>query len=252
MKKNIKVSIVMPNYNSSSFLEKTIKSVLKQNFSQWELIIVDDNSDTKTKEFLRKIKKNKKIRIFFLKINKGAGYCRNLALNKSNSKYVAFLDSDDIWEKNKLRLQINLMEKYDYDFTYTFYSTFKRNKNKLVNKISTNLKFDYSNFIKNTSIATSTIIIKKELSKNIKFTSTPILEDYFFKCQLLKKIKYAYCLNKFLTKYRIRNNSLQSNKLRNFYWLWLINSKYNKLNFFDNLLSVLSVSVNSIKKYGFK
>ncbi len=144
------------------------------------------------------------------------------------------------------------MEKYDYDFTYTFYSTFKRNQNKLVNKISTNLKFDYSNFIKNTSIATSTIIIKKELSKNIKFTSTPILEDYFFKCQLLKKIKYAYCLNKFLTKYRIRNNSLQSNKLRNFYWLWLINSKYNKLNFFDNLLSVLSVSVNSIKKYGFK
>ncbi len=252
MKKNPKISIVLPNYNSFPFINETISSVLNQSYKNWELIIVDDNSDTKTKEFLRKIKKNKKIKIFFLKINKGAGYCRNLALNKSNSKYVAFLDSDDIWEKNKLRLQINLMEKYDYDFTYTFYSTFKRNQNKLVNKISTNLKFDYSNFIKNTSIATSTIIIKKELSKNIKFTSTPILEDYFFKCQLLKKIKYAYCLNKFLTKYRIRNNSLQSNKLRNFYWLWLINSKYNKLNFFDNLLSVLSVSVNSIKKYGFK
>ena len=65
MKKNIKVSIVMPNYNSSSFLEKTIKSVLKQNFSQWELIIVDDNSDLKTKKILEKYKRNKKIRVFF-------------------------------------------------------------------------------------------------------------------------------------------------------------------------------------------
>ena len=68
----------------------------------------------------------------------------------------------------------------------------------------------------------------------------------------LRKIKIAFGVNKFLTNYRIRSNSLQSNKLRNIYWIWKINKEYNKLNFFENLISVLSISLNSFKKYGFK
>ena len=252
MKKNPKVSIILPNYNSFPHIKETITSVLNQSYKNWELIIVDDNSDTKTKKILHKIKKNKKIKIFFLKVNKGAGYCRNFALNKINSSYIAFLDSDDLWVKNKLSLQMNFMQKNNYEFTYTYYTTFKKYKKNLLKKIFTKNKFDYSSFIKDTSIGTSTIVLKKKLTKNIKFSDTPILEDYFFKCQLLKKVKHAYCLNKYLTLYQIRDNSLQSNKLRNVYWLWLINSKYNKLSFLDNFFSILSVSINSIKKYGFK
>ena len=252
MKKNSKVSIILPNYNSFPYIKETIKSVINQSYKNWELIIVDDNSDQKTKNILHKIKKNRKIKIFFLKANKGAGYCRNFALNKSNSKYIAFLDADDLWKKNKLSLQMNFIQKNNYEFTYTYYSTFKKNKNNLIEKIVTRDKFDYFSFIRDTSIGTSTIILKKELTNNIKFSDTPILEDYFFKCQLLKKAKYAYCLNKFLTLYQIRENSLQSNKLKNVYWLWLINKKYNKINFLSNFLSILFISINSIKKYGFK
>ena len=175
-------------------------------------------------------------------------YCRNLGIKKSNSKYLAFIDSDDTWNKNKLKLQISFMEKRNLDFTFTYYKTIGLKKR----NIKTPLNFTYFSFIKNTSIATSTMIVKRKILKNIKFTNTKICEDYFFKCEILRKIKIAFGINKFLTNYRIRSNSLQSKKLRNIYWIWKINNKYNELNFFDNLISILSISLNSLKKYGFK
>ena len=96
------------------------------------------------------------------------------------------------------------------------------------------------------------MIIKKTSIGNTKFSNTKICEDYFFKCQILKKVNYAYCLSENLTKYRIRKNSLQSNKIRNLYWIWYINKNFNQLNFFNNLISLLYISFNSLKKYGFK
>ena len=109
----------MPNYNSSEFIQKTIKSVLSQTFTNWELIIIDDNSNNKTKEILKKFARNKKIRIYFLKKNKGDGYCRLFGINKAKSKIIAFIDSDDLWKKNKLKLQYDFMQRNNYEFTYT-------------------------------------------------------------------------------------------------------------------------------------
>jgi len=247
-KKKKKIDIILPNYNSHEFLEETLKSIVNQSYFNWRLIIVDDNSDNKTKQILRKFLKNKKINAYFLKKNQGAGFCRNYALKKSKSSFVAFIDSDDIWKKNKLKEQINFMIKNKCSFSYTYYETFGDKKK----FIKPPLSFDYSEFIHNTSIATSTMMVKKDMIKNIKFTRTKICEDYYFKCKLLKKVKYALCLNKFLTKYRVRKNSLQSNNLNNFFWIWKINKDYNKLNFFDNLFSLLNITINSIKKYSGK
>jgi len=75
---------------------------------------------------------------------------------------------------------------------------------------------------------------------------------YFYKCKILKKAKFAYRLNQILTKYQIRDNSLQNNYLKNLYLIWNINKNYNKLNFYQHFLSVISISINSFKKYGFK
>ena len=124
-KKVSKVSIILPNYNSSKTIKKTINTVLRQTYKNWELIIIDDGSDSITKKILYKYQNKKKIKIYFLKKNKGAAYCRNLAIKKSNSDYIAFIDSDDLWKKNKLKLQINFMKKNNYFFTYTYYKTFK-------------------------------------------------------------------------------------------------------------------------------
>ena len=247
-KEKTKIDIILPNYNSSQFIIKTINSILKQTYKNWKLIIVDDFSDKKTKKILKEISKNKNIKVFFLNKNHGAGFCRNFAIKKSKSPYLAFIDSDDTWKKDKLKKQINFMKKNNFSFSYTDYKTFGNKKRKVDNPS----KLNYLNFLRNTSIATSTMMIKRDLIGNIKFTNTKICEDFFFKCKLLQKVGYAFCLKKYLTNYRIRKNSLQSNNLRNFYWIWKINKNYNKLNMIDNLISLMFISINSLKKYGGK
>ena len=243
----IKVDIILPNFNSSDYIRETIKSIIGQTFKNWKLIIVDDCSDKKTKTILQKFSKNKKIKIFWLKKNKGAGFCRNLAIKKSNSPYLAFIDSDDIWKKDKLETQLRFMENNNYLFTYTNYETFgKRTKFIFPAK-----EYDFKKFVNDTSICTSTMIIKRNILKNIEFTNSKICEDYFFKCKILRNCN-AYCLDDFLTKYRVRNNSLQSSSLKNFYWIWKINKQYNKFNFFENLSSLILISLNSLRKYGLK
>ena len=253
----IKVDIILPNYNSDQFFSETIDSVLGQTFKNWQLIVVDDNSNLNNKELLKKYLNYPQIKIIWLKKNKGPGFCRNIAMRYSKSDYIAFIDSDDIWYKDKLLDQLSFMLKNNFEFTYTNYLTFKTNGNFLQkhnekNTVKPPKNFNFKTFIKNTSICTSTMVIKKNLIENIKFTNTKICEDYYFKCKILKKVGYAYCLSKTLTKYRIRPNSLQSSKLKNFYWIWHINKNYNHLNFFKNLKSILCISINSVKKYGFK
>ena len=245
--KKIKVDIILPNYNSNLFLNETLKSVLNQPYKNWKLIIVDDCSDKKTKKILKKYTRNKKIKVYWLKKNKGAGYCRNYAIKKSKSSYLAFIDSDDVWKTDKLETQIRFMENNNYEFTYTNYETFGK-KNSLIRPSQ---EYSFEKFINDTSICTSTMIVKREIVKDVEFTDTKICEDYYFKCKLLK-VCNAYCLDDFLTKYRIRENSLQSNKWRNIYWIWKINKKYNKFNFFNNFFSLLFISLNSLKKYGLK
>ena len=95
------------------------------------------------------------------------------------------------------------------------------------------------------------MILKRNVLKGVEFTSSEICEDYFFKCKILK-ICNAYCLNDYLTRYRIRKDSLQKNSFKNFYWIWKINSDLNKLNIFQNFFSLFFISLNSLKKYGLK
>ena len=180
------ITIILPNYNSEKYLDDTLKSIISQSYKDWNLKIVDDNSNIETLNILKKYENEKNFEITYLKNNMGAGYCRNLAIKNTNSKYIAFIDSDDIWEKNKLLNQLNFMEKNNFQFTYTSYRTFNGINGK-ENFINPPKLFNYKKFIKNTSIATSTMMILRESINDIRFSDTKICEDYFFKCALLKK-----------------------------------------------------------------
>ena len=249
----ISVDIILPNYNSAPYLSKTLDSIIHQTFKNWKLIIVDGNSNMETKKILKKYENNPNINIIWLKKSKRAGFCRNLAIRNSKSEYIAFVDSDDVWEEEKLSKQLDFMIKNKYYFTYTNYLTFRsNNKQNNLKKVIPEGCFTFKKFIRNTSIATSTMIINRSSIENAKFSNTKICEDYFFKCQILKKVHYAYCFPENLTRYRIRKDSLQSSKIRNFYWIWYINKKFNKLNFFENCISLLNISISSLKRYGFK
>ena len=248
------VDIILPNYNKEFFLEETINSILDQNYNNWQLLIIDDCSTDNSKTIIQKFSKNEKIKIIYLKKNKGVSFTRNLGIRLSNSKYISFLDSDDLWTTNKLKDQINFMEKNNYSFTYTDYIPFfvENKKKNLKKKVITPDFFNFETFIDNSSIGTSTMMVLRSIIKTTKFPKTPVLEDFPFKCKILKKIKLAIKFDRNTVFYRITKNSLGSNKLKNLFWLWKINKNYNKLTFFRNLRSLFFISINSLKKYGYK
>ena len=119
-------------------------------------------------------------------------------------------------------------------------------------KKSTSIKnfFKYKTFIKNSAINTTTMIIARSILSNHKFKKIYLLEDYLFKCELLRENNIAHKFNESLAYYRILDKSRSSKKLKNVYLLWYINKNYNKLNFIHNVISIISISFNSIKKYG--
>lgn len=253
MKNKFLVDIILPTYNSKIFIEKTIKSVFNQSYKYWRLIIIDDGSIDGTVEFLNnlfnKLKKKKKILLLKNNKNRGQAFSRNFGLRNAKSKFIAFLDSDDLWSRNKLRNQIKFMVNNNYDFTYTDYKIIKNNKIKTIRVPD---YFNYKRFIDNSSITTSSIILKKKIMKNVFFKNLKFLEDYFFKCQILKKNIRAYRCPGSYAYYLVRNNSLQSNRVLVLISLWIINKNLNKMNFFNNIISILSISFNSLKKYGFR
>lgn len=122
------VSIIMPSYNTGKYISETIQSVINQTYPFWELIIVDDCSSDNTDEVVASfLKKDSRIRYFKNKKNKGAALCRNKALREAKGKWIAFLDSDDLWNEEKLKMQIAFMEAHNYHFSYTNYNEIDEN-----------------------------------------------------------------------------------------------------------------------------
>jgi len=253
-KKDSFVDIILPNYNKGKFIEEAINSAINQTYKNWNLYIIDDHSSDNSEEIIDKFSHLKNVTIIKLYKNKGPSFCRNYAMRISKSKYISFIDSDDSWLSNKLEKQIAFMEKFNLSFTYTDYTPFFESFGKKKIKTRTFLKdhFNYETFIKNSSINTTTMIIARPILSSHRFRKIKLLEDYLFKCKLLRGNNVAKKLDKNLAFYRILNKSRSSQRLKNIYWLWHINKNYNNLNFFDNIISIFFISINSIKKYGIK
>ena len=247
------VDVIIPNYNKSEFIEEAINSVVNQTYKNWYLYIIDNNSTDNSQEIINKFSNLKNIKIISLKKNKGPAFSRNYGMRISKSKYISFLDSDDGWTIDKLEKQIDFMEKNNLNFTYTDYTPFFQKSGKKKFKKRTHLKdrLDYKKFMRNTSINTTTMIIARSILRNHKFKKVK-LEDYLFKCELLKNNNVAKKLNESLAFYRILDKSRSSQRINNISSIWQMNKKYNHLSFFQNIMSIFSISINSLKKYGIK
>ena len=258
MQKNFKdklnIDVILPNYNKFDFLEEAINSVIGQSFKNWHMYIIDDHSIDNSWSIIKKFSHLSNITSIRLKKNMGPSFCRNYAMRISKSKYISYIDSDDIWKTDKLERQINFMETNNLYFTYTDYTPFFQINEKKKYKQKTNLKniFNFNAFIRNSSINTTTMIIRRSILGTHRFKKIKLMEDYLFKCQLMRDNNIAKKFNESLASYRIINESRSSQRLKNIFWLWHINKNHNKLSFFSNLISVLCISFNSIKKYGFK
>lgn len=116
------VSIIMPSYNTADYIAESIQSVLEQSYTDWELIVVDDCSTDNTDEVIKPYLTDGRIKYFKNEKNSGAAVSRNHALREAKGKWIAFLDSDDLWMPDKLEKQIRYMEMNGYHFSYTNYS----------------------------------------------------------------------------------------------------------------------------------
>ena len=254
MKEKPYVDIIIPNYNKSNHIEETINSVINQTYKNWFLYIIDDNSSDDSLKKIKKFSHLNNLTIISLKKNKGPSFARNYGMRVSKSKYISFLDSDDGWNSEKLEKQINFMEEKKLKFTYTDYVPFfeKDGKKKFKKKTNLEEKLDYYKFTKNTSINTTTMIISRSILGTKKFKKVN-LEDYLFKCDILKKQNIsAIKLPENLAFYRILYKSRSRNRLKNIFSLWSINKNYNKLNLIQNVTSIFFAIINSIRKYGIK
>ena len=126
---NDTVDIILPNYNKAEYLKEAVDSVINQTYKKWILYIIDDCSTDQSSEILNKYEKNDKINLIKLNKNKGPSFCRNFGIRISKSNYISFLDSDDYWDSNKLKEQLDFMKQNNFEFTFTdfipFYSKTK-------------------------------------------------------------------------------------------------------------------------------
>lgn len=215
------VSIITPTYNCGRFISKTIDSVQSQTYKNWEMIIVDDCSNDDTREIVSKYQKNdNRIKYYKLEKNSGAAVARNKAMDLANGEYIAFLDSDDLWYPHKLEKQINFMKENNYSFSCTKYEQIDEDNNNLNKVVKVVPKVNYNRMLLDCPVGNSTVMYNVEKMGKFKVPNIKKRNDDALWLQMLKKEKYIYGLDEILMKYRIRNNSISSNKLSLIKYHW--------------------------------
>lgn len=215
------VSIITPTYNCGNFIAETIKSVQEQTYKNWEMIIVDDCSIDDTKEIVQSFaNKDKRIKYHKLKRNSGAAVARTTAMELAKGDYMAFLDSDDLWYPDKLRKQIMFMKDNNYVFTCTKYEQIGEKSEPLGKVIKVVSKIDYNRLLLDCPVGNSTVMYDVRAMGKFKVPDIKKRNDDALWLKMLKKEKYIYGMNEILMKYRVRENSISSNKIQLIRYHW--------------------------------
>lgn len=215
------VSIITPTYNCAKFIARTLDSVQAQTYQNWEMIIIDDRSQDNTKEIVEGyMKDDPRIQYHLLDVNSGAAVARTTAMSLAKGSYMAFLDSDDIWMPDKLERQIRWMNDNGYAFSCTAYEQIDEDDNLLNRTIKTIKKTDYNRLLLDCPVGNSTVVYDVEKMGKFEVPNIRKRNDDALWLQMLKKEKYIWGMPDVLMKYRIRQNSISSNKFKviKFHW----------------------------------
>ena len=247
------VSIITPCYNSSDYISDAINSVINQEYKKWEMIIVDDSSSDDSVKIIKKyIEKDNRISVIQLDSNKGPGYARNQAIKKAKGQYYAFLDSDDLWHSQKLQRQIQFMNQKNIAFSYAKYNYISEIGIVKDRNISFNEKVSYHDLLKTNHIGCLTAMydITKIISKDKIFMSEMrSRQDLSLWLKILKSIEFSYGVNKVLGSYRIRRQSISSNKIKVIYYQWKLYRDIEKLSFSKSIYFLIFYLYFGIIKY---
>ena len=208
------VSIITPAYNCSETIKETIESVLNQTYSNWEMLIVDDCSRDDTTQIIEYYtRQDNRISLFRLKSNSGSAVARNTALQLAKGRYVALLDSDDLWKPEKLEHQLHFMKSHNYAFTFTAYDVFRSSCEKKRKIFEAPCEIKYHQYLQNSIIGCLTVMIDREKIPDFHMESG-YLEDVLTWMYYLRKGFTAYGLNENLASYRVSASSKSGKKLK--------------------------------------
>ncbi len=241
------ISVVIPYYKKKIFFKKTFYSIANQKFKNFEIIIIYDDSDKTELSFVKSIiKKSKNTKLIINKKNLGAGESRNKGIKLSKGKFLAFVDADDLWKKNKLNFQYNFMMKNNIKISHSSYDIINSN-GKIIGFRPAKKIQKYKDLISSCDIGLSTVMIKKEILNKNKFANLITKEDYSLWLKLSKKYP-IYGINAHLAKWRKTENSLSSNNIQKFkdaFTIYYYQENYGLLN---SLIKVLILSMNYLYK----
>ena len=241
-----KVSIITPVYNSEKYLKDTIESVLNQTYTNFELILINDKSIDASIDICNSYNDDR-IKVIDLHENVGVCMARNIGIKSSSGRYIAFLDSDDVWDSKKLEKQISFMQKINAVISCTEYERVDEKLNK-IGYIKIKDKIRYSDMLKNNYVGCLTVILDTNKLGKIYFKQIDKNEDYLLWLEIIKKTKYIYGLCENLGKYRVLNSSRSHNKLKVVMARWEIYRKYEHINIFSSFYYILNYGIIALLK----
>jgi teichuronic acid biosynthesis glycosyltransferase TuaG len=240
------VSIIMPNYNGSRFIAIAINSVMSQTYSNWELIIVDDNSSDQSIDVIQPfIDSDSRIMLYQLHKNKGVSYVRNYAISKSKGRFISFLDSDDIWLPQKTEKQLSFMLLNNMSFTYLAYEKVDEN-GFVVCHVGIPRKVSYHDLLKTCYIGCLTVMLDTNYFEKIQIPLNTKREDYALWLDLLKKVDYAHGFDEILARYRIHTSQNSKNKLHMAEETWRLFRNLEKLSLFKSIYYFSNYSIRGV------
>jgi teichuronic acid biosynthesis glycosyltransferase TuaG len=209
------VSIVMPAYNCEKYVVEAINSVLAQTYENWELLVLDDGSKDNTLHIINEFgNKDTRIRPLQNEKNMGVSATRNRGIEIASGDWIAFLDSDDMWEPSKLEKQFKVVNEHSAEFIFTGASYINENGEPYKGIFEVPEKVTYKKLRNQNVVSCSSVLLKKKYFENIKMEKDEMHEDYAVWLRILKLDVTAYGVNEPLLIYRISRNSKSGNKMK--------------------------------------
>lgn len=242
-------SVIMPAYNAERYIREAIESVLAQTYENFELIVVNDCSNDGTADIIAEYSRSdSRIRVFSQKKNYGCAAARNLAIEKSRGRYLAFIDSDDIWAGNKLAVQISRLESGHADLVYTSYEMVdSRGEAIKTRRLPPRTTLDM--LLKENYICFSSVLLYSRTAKKYKMHSVFFHEDYCFLLELLKDALVFSGEEQMLVKYRLSGQNRSRNKLNASRYRWRIYREFMGIRFWASVKYFLYYWLNGVRKY---
>lgn len=242
------VSIITPCYNSSKFLEETIKSVLNQSFTDWEWIISDDKSSDNSVEIIKKYN-DERIILIEAERNGGAGRARNLALEKATGRFITFLDADDFWESNFLQEMVGFMKRENAELAYSNYARCNENLEPQIADFQADKVVAFHNLLKTCRLSLLSSMYDSERVGKFYFPEGSKREDHIMWLNLLKQIPEGKPLAKTMAKYRMHATSVSRKKSNIIKDQYLVYKDYMKFSTIKSLYYTCHWAFNGFLKY---